>query len=725
MHILITGGGGYLGYWVARKAMEEGHSVRLLDRYCFGDSALTALRETGTVESITGDIRRLQDAEGLFDSIDAVIHLASLANDPSCNLDADMAQDVNVESTMELARRAAESNVRRFVFASTCAVYGQGVFEYLDEASPANPVSLFGKTKLEAEEGLLKLAGNNFEPVIARTATLFGWSTRMRFDLAINQMVATAARKGRIEVRGGGKQWRPFIHVQDAAQVLLNFATAPAETVSGEIFNVGSDDSNRQIATLGHQIARHLGNVEVDIARDDPDQRDFRVIFGKLKETFNFTPAMSIEQGIDEVMGQLQAQPDLEPFDEDYFNVSRMRSLRSTPVDEGGEPIAARFIPLAKPSLGVEEEQALLNVLRTGWITSGPKVPAFEKAFAEYVGAPDAVGVSSCTAALHLSLVDMGVKPGDEVITAPITWASTGNTMLNMGVKVVFADVDPVTLNMDPASLAERITPRTKAIMPVHLAGHPCDMNAIQSVADAHGIPIVEDAAHALGTTYHGKAIGAVSPYTCFSFYAIKNITTIEGGMITVDNPEKADRLRFLATNGMSQTAWDRYGRSAVSTPMEVVAPGYKYIMGNVSAAMGLEQLKKFPDFKVARKRIANMYRHVLSDIDEIQLPPEPVEGGHAWHLFVIQFCLEKLSKNRDELAHALRMENVGSGVHFYGLHLHQYYRETLGMTPAYCPQATEVSKRILSLPLHPHMTDKNVHEVVAALKKVIHHAKK
>ena len=725
MGILITGGGGYLGYWVAQQVLAQGQQVRIFDRFCFGEDARKALEAQGTLDCVTGDIRRLQDTENLFEGIDTVIHLASIANDPSCNLDADMAHDVNVESTLEWARRAAEAGAKRFVFASTCAVYGQGVFDFLDEASPANPVSLFGQTKLEAESSLLAMANDHFEPVVARMATLFGWSERMRFDLAINQMVATAQTRGRIEVRGGGQQWRPFLHVKDAAAVLLKLAGAPTDTVSGQIYNVGYDEGNRQIETLAQQVAERLGNVDLDIARDDPDQRDFRVQFHKLKETFDFTPGVTVEEGIDEVLQGLKDAPDLDPFAEEHFNVHRMRTLRNTPVDEGGEPIAARFIPLAKPSLGEEEEQALLDVLRTGWITSGPKVPAFEQAFADYVGAPAAVGVSSCTAALHLSLVDMGVKPGDEVITSPITWASTGNTLLNMGAKVVLADVDPHTLNMTPESLKASITPKTKAIMPVHLAGHPCDMEAIAAIAKEHELSIVEDAAHALGTSYNGKAVGAVSSYTCFSFYAIKNITTIEGGMVTVDDPEKADRIRFLATNGLSQTAWERYGRSSVSTPMEVVQPGFKYIMGNVSAAMGLEQLKKFPDFKASRKRIANMYRHVLSDVDEIELPPIPETGDHAWHLFVIQFKLDKLNKDRDELAHALRMENVGSGVHFYGLHLHQYYREVLGMTPETCPNATEVSKRILSLPLHPEMTDKNVNEVVAALKKVIHHARK
>jgi dTDP-4-amino-4,6-dideoxygalactose transaminase len=235
---------------------------------------------------------------------------------------------------------------------------------------------------------------------------------------------------------------------------------------------------------------------------------------------------------------------------------------------------------------------------------------------------------------------------------------------------------------------------------------------------------VVEDAAHALGAAYKGTPIGGLQSPACFSFYAIKNITTMEGGIISLPDPERAAHLRFLATNGMSATAWDRYGRSAIIAPQQVVEPGFKYSMGNVSAAMGLEQIRKFPNFKAARARLAEMYRTVLSEIDEIELPEVVGEVDHAWHLFVIRFRLEMLKKTRDELAYDLRRENVGSGIHFYGLHLHKYYRETLGMTPEMFPEATRASERILSLPLHPRVTDKQVHEVVTALKKVVRHAR-
>ncbi len=724
MKVLVTGGGGYLGAWLVRELLERGHAVRVFDRFCYGRESLEEIAIHPDCEIVSGDIRRLQEREGLLEGIEAIAHLASLSNDPSCDLDADMAMDVNVESTAELARMALQAQVRRFVLASSCTVYGRGVFELLDEESPANPVSTFGKAKLGAEQAILGMKGTHFEPVVSRMATMFGCSPRMRFDLAINQMTATAMRQGKIVVRGGGNQWRPFVHVRDAARGLVAMLEAPAETVSGQIFNTGSDVYNTRIIDLARRVSTHLEGVHVEVAKDDDDLRNFRVQFAKIRSRLGFVCEWSIDEGIEELRAYL-ASWDGDPFDGHYFNVERMKELMATPVDLGGEPMAARFIPLSKPSIGVEEEGAILKAVRSGWLTSGPQVRAFEKAFSETVEAPHAVGVASCTAALHLCLAEMGVGPGDEVITSPITWASTGNTVINMGAKVVFVDIDPVTLNLDPARLEAAITARTKAIMPVHMAGQPCDLDAICAIARQHGIPVLEDAAHALGAAYKGVPIGGFGDYTCFSFYAIKNITTMEGGMIALKSAESAERMRLLATNGMSASAWDRYGRSAVAAPLEVVAPGFKYTLGNVSAAIGIEQLKKFAAFKAARRRIAHMYSTVLADVDEIVLPEVMGDVEHAWHLYVIRFKLDMLKKTRNELAYDLRRENIGTGIHFYGLHLHQYYREVLGMDPEDFPEATRVSNEILSIPLHPQITDKNVHEVVAALKKVLAHARK
>ncbi|MBI4558353.1 MAG: aminotransferase class I/II-fold pyridoxal phosphate-dependent enzyme [Candidatus Hydrogenedentes bacterium] len=724
MQVLVTGGGGYLGCCLVAELLGRGHRVRIFDRFCFGEESVESFRTSKECEIVKGDVRRLQERPGLLDGVEAIAHLASLSNDPSCDLNPDMAHDVNVESTRELASLAIQKGVRRFLLASSCVVYGRGLFDWLDEESPTNPVSTFGATKLEAERAILSMNSDYFEPMVARTASMFGVSPRMRFDLAVNQMVASAVRSKKITIVGGGRQWRPMVHVRDAARAFAILLETPKEHARAQVFNVGSDENNFQILHLAQRIAQAFSEVALEVPKSDDDLRSYRVHFGKLGERLDFECRYSLDDGLRELREALQ-DPAYDPLAEPFFNVRRMRRLLSTPVDEGGEPVAPRFIPLARPSLGEEEEQAVVDTLRSGWLTTGPKVQIFERMFAEIVSARYVVATSSCTAALHLCLAHLNVGPGDEVITSPLTWASTGNTILRMGAKPVFVDICPDTLNLDPAKLESALTERTKAIMPVHLAGQPCDMDAIRRVAERRRVPVIGDAAHALGAAYKNRPVGSDGDFTCFSFYPIKNVTTVEGGVIAVQRESDAEHLRRLATNGMTSIAWNRYGRSAVAGPAQVMEPGFKYHMNDVGAAIGIEQLRKFPSFKAARRRLARMYCSVLSDLDEIVLPKVRDDVEHAWHLMIVRLRLDKLIKSRDEIAHELRRENIGTGVHFYGLHLHEYYQKTLGNRPEDLPHATAASREILSLPLYPLMTDKNLHDVVEALKKVLAHAKK
>ncbi|MFP6596506.1 MAG: SDR family oxidoreductase, partial [Candidatus Hydrogenedentota bacterium] len=261
MRVMVTGGGGYLGTWITALLIEKGHQVRIFDRFCFGDEPIQEFTANPDFESIRGDIRHLQNFPDLFDDVDAVVHLAGLANDPSCDLDPEMTMDVNVEASLELINRSVQSGVRRFAFASSCSVYGQGVHEFLDEESPTNPVSAYAVSKIEVEKILLGMASDTFEPVAGRMATLFGWSRRMRFDLAVNQMTATAVTTDKIKVMGGGKQWRPFVHVKDAARAFVLMLEAPADAVSGDAFNVGTDDQNVQILGLAERVAEVMPGV--------------------------------------------------------------------------------------------------------------------------------------------------------------------------------------------------------------------------------------------------------------------------------------------------------------------------------------------------------------------------------------------------------------------------------------------------------------------------------
>jgi dTDP-4-amino-4,6-dideoxygalactose transaminase len=376
-------------------------------------------------------------------------------------------------------------------------------------------------------------------------------------------------------------------------------------------------------------------------------------------------------------------------------------------------------LPFHVPDIGDEEVESVVAVLRSGWLTTGAKAKEFEQEFASMVGARYAVAVNSCTAALHLALEAIGVREGDEVIVPTMTFAATAEVVAYFKAKPVLVDCTEETLNIDPRAIERAITSKTKAIVPVHFAGHPCDMNQILNIARFHNVSVVEDAAHALPARYHGKMIGSISDATCFSFYATKTITTGEGGMVTTDNPEWAARMRSMSLHGLSRDAWNRYTAQG-SWGYEIVSPGFKYNLTDIAAALGIPQLRKSDRFWKIRERYAGLYREGFSDLSELILPTAGDHVQHAWHLYVIQLRPERLRIGRDMMIDLLKKEGIGCSVHFIPLHLHPYYRETWGYRPADFPVAGKVFERIMSLPLYPKMTEADVQRVIAAIRKLI-----
>lgn len=398
-------------------------------------------------------------------------------------------------------------------------------------------------------------------------------------------------------------------------------------------------------------------------------------------------------------------------------NAVRVIPRREQPPDASGDCDAT--IPFHEPSLGLEEEKEVLDTLRSGWLTTGPKTRRFERQFAEYVGAEHAVALNSCTAALHLALHVHGIGPGDEVITTPITFAATANVIEHVGARPVFVDVQPDTLNLDPVLVERAVTPRTRAIIPVHFAGHPCEMEALHDIADHHGLVIIEDAAHAVGASYRGRRIGGISPLTTFSFYATKNMTTGEGGMITTDSEDLAGRLRILSLHGISVDAWKRC-RPGAYKHWDIVEPGFKYNMFDIQASLGLHQLAKLDGFIEARKRWTQMYDNGFADTPEMTSLTRRIDVASAYHLYVIRLARERLRLSRDEFLEALQDRGVGVGVHFRPVHLHPYYREKYGFAPGALPVAEEAGESLLSLPLFPTMTERQVAEVIRRVQETI-----
>ena len=331
------------------------------------------------------------------------------------------------------------------------------------------------------------------------------------------------------------------------------------------------------------------------------------------------------------------------------------------------------------------------------------------------------MALNSCTGALHLSLAVLGLQSGDEVIVPTYTFAATAEVVHYLGARPVLVDVDPVTANIDPEAMRRAITPRTKAVIPVHFAGQACEMDAILDLAHEHGLAVVEDAAHALPTCYRGKLVGTLSPLTCFSFYATKNLATGEGGMLTTDNAQYADKARSMSLHGLSRDAWQRYSEQG-SWFYEITQPGYKYNMTDIAAALGLQQLRKLPILHGRRRGYAQRYTEAFSDLSEVVVPPCHAPENHAWHLFVIRLNLGLLRCTRADFIKALEAENIGCSVHFIPLHMHPYYRDTFGYQPQDLPVAKQLYEEAVSLPLYPAMSANDVDDVIRAVHKVVAH---
>lgn len=725
MNLLIVGGAGYIGSMMSHYFLKKGYKVKIFDKLYFGIDPIKDIIEDDNCELIEGDIVNINTYKGIFNNIDAVIHLAGLSNNPSCDLNPDWSVEVNQKATHKLACLAKDNGVQRFLFASSCSVYGKAKSISLNENSRTNPVTVYAQTKFHSEEILRSLQNENFHPTILRMATVFGWSYRMRFDLAINMMTLYAYNKGRIFVTGGGEQWRPFVHVMDVVKAYEIVFNAPLSKISNQIFNLGSNDNNIQIKNLAYMVQEKLPSIQVDLVPEDSDQRTYHVSFDKIASELSYKTQYSIQAGIKDVLTSLKAGKVKNPDDIKYFNIKILLSKINRPVIDGGLPIRINFLPLAIPSLGEEEREEVWDSMKSGWLTGGPKTMQFEAQFVKFTKANYAIAVNSCTAALHLALVYYNIGIGDEVITTPITFASTANVITHVNATPVFVDVDPLTLNIDVDRIEEKITSKTKAIIVVHMAGRPCDMRRVKEIADKHNIPVIEDAAHAVGSSYDNKPIGSISDITCFSFYPTKNITAAEGGMITTNSEESAEKFKILRLHGMSKDAWARYTPEG-KLHWQLLLPGYKYNMTDIQAAIGIHQLKKLPGFKQRREELVRMYNETLSGIPEIILPPlEKNINDVCWHLYIIQLNTDMLKVSRDEFALALKKENIGFGFHFISLHLQPFYKNTYNLKPEDLPNASLISNRILSLPLYPKMTKKDLEDVVFSIKKLIKYFKK
>ncbi len=394
------------------------------------------------------------------------------------------------------------------------------------------------------------------------------------------------------------------------------------------------------------------------------------------------------------------------------------------PAIEGGTPIRKKFLPYGTQYLDDNEINEVVDSLKSAWITTGPKMRFFEEKFRKFRNVDYAVAVNSGTAALHISTSSIDINPGDEVITTPLSFVASANCVIYRGGTPIFADIKKDTYNIDPNEIKKKITKKTKAIIPVHFTGQPCDMDEIIEIAEDHNLKIIEDAAHAVDSKYKNRKIGSLGDLTAFSFHPVKNITTAEGGMVTTNNDELYEKLLMFRTHGISKDAANRFGKFG-DYYYDMQYLGFRYNMSELHAALGIHQLDKLKDFQKRRREIIKIYNQELSEIEEIKIPYVKTNIKHSWHLYIIQLELEKLKINRDHIFRAMREENIGVNVHYIPIHYHSYYKKKFNLHMGILPNIEWLYPRLLTIPIFPKMADKDVFDVIKALRKVIKYYKK
>jgi len=392
------------------------------------------------------------------------------------------------------------------------------------------------------------------------------------------------------------------------------------------------------------------------------------------------------------------------------------------PAIAGGDPVRSDFLSFSQPKLSEQEITAVVETLRSGWLTTAGRAREFEDSFSRHANTRYAVALNSCTAGLFLSLKALNIEPGDEVITTPLTFPASVNVIEHCGATPVFADVEPVTGNVDPNRVAEKVTGKTRVILPVHLYGRPCDMGALRTIADSRHLQIVQDCAHAIESEWKDRKLATYGDFACYSFYATKNVTTGEGGMVLTDNEAWADHIRILALHGLDKSAYDRYSEGG-RVSYDLKEPGYKFNMPDTAAALGIEGMKLLNQRFERRVEIWNRYKSGLAGLPGLQLPAESPPGTiHARHLFVCRLDPDKAGIDRDTMIESLAKENIGSGIHFTPVHTFTYYREKYGISDDDLPVASEMGRRVFSLPLTPYLTDDDVEDVIRAVRRIILH---
>lgn len=706
--ILVTGGAGYIGVPLVEELLEQGYIVHVLDKFLYGDAALNHLADNPRLRIIEGDICNEQDVAHAAAGVDALVALAGIDGEAACQVNPDAALQINYYAQEMLLKACRKQGARRVLFCSSCVLPGHGeLYALINEEPLFNKNSLYAHLLASCER--LYLRQNDLCPVILRLPELYGLSPRMRFDLELNRLAALAGRS-RNPVQTPLLDGTPMVHVRDAAHAIVLAVAAPEAKVKDQIFNTGSDGLLFSRARMEEAL-----NPAADPAPDRvmPDQAGILPSFAKIKRVLDFAATRTLPQGIREIADYCQAHS-IDITVEPYHNEKAWQIINRK-----------RFLPFAVPDVDENEKREILHTIDSGWLSTGPKTKAFEKALEEYfqVDGLHCIPVSSCTAGLHVQLLAYDIGPGDEVITTPLTFCATVHTILQTGAKPVLVDIDPVNYNLDIDAIEEKITARTKAIVPVYYAGNALDYDKLSALAEKHHLLVLADAAHAMGAEYKGKKLGTIEDAASFSFYATKNMTTGEGGLLTTRNEAAARRMRKIHYFGMDKDAWKRYSDSG-SWFYEISEFGFKYNFTDIQAAFGLHQLKKVDQFNRLRNELCALYDAAFAGYDELIIPATFPEGFSTRHLYPLLIRSEKLAIDRNTFIKRLSEARIGTSVHFVPIPYHSYFQKVLGCKPGDFPHTDWFYAREISLPMYTKLTTEDIRRVITAVEEIVQSAR-
>jgi perosamine synthetase len=709
--VLVTGGAGFIGSHLVDALADC--RIRVLDDLSTGSkSNLADACRRSNVKLIIGDIRDRDCVARALDGVDAVFHLACRGVRHSIGNPIEN-HEVNATGTLVLLSEARRAGVQRFVHVSSSEVYGTARQVPMDELHPTLPETVYGASKLAGEcyaRAYCQTYG--FPTVVIRPFNNFGPRSHHEGDSGevIPRFVVWAMNGKPPVIFGDGSQTRDFLYVEDTAYWLIR--AAECDDLVGQTINLGSGEETA-IRTLAEMVYDEVAKIRIAPEfhpRRPGDVDRHRADVTRAQQTLGFHPRFSLAEGIRRVARSFREKPENAAALLDQMPTVNWTPTRSDkPIVSDGS--ARPKIPITIPLLGREEEEAIAAVVRTGWVAQGPRVAEFERIVAEYCGVREAVALSSCTAALHLSLLALGIGAGDEVICPSMSFIATANAIRHAGATPVFADVDASTYNLDPDATEAVITPRTRAILLVHQIGLPADIDRFQSLAAKHGLKIVEDAACALGSRYRGRPIGGHCEMACFSFHPRKLITTGEGGMITTNNASHANTLRLLRQHGMSVPDTVRHAASQVITESYLFV-GYNYRMTDLQAAMGIEQMKRLEEILRRRRELASRYREALNRHPWLKPPYVPEFADFNYQSYAVQLTA-KAPISRDELMQRLLDQRIATRRGIMLSHAEPAYA---GYSVAKLPQSEAASSRSILLPLYPQMTDAEQDTVLAAL---------